>query len=93
MANALSDAGVGEGDAVAILCRNHRGFIESVVACSKLGAHALFLNTMFAGPQITDVCERRPRGGHPRQRFTALCDGAGEGRMRFIAWTTTAPRL
>lgn len=87
LANALSDAGVGEGDAVAILCRNHRWFIESVVACSKLGAHALFLNTMFAGPQITDVCEREaPVAVIHDSEFTALCDGAGEGRMRFIAW-------
>ena len=34
------DAGLGEGDGVAIMCRNHRGFIEATVAASKLGAHA-----------------------------------------------------
>ena len=52
------DAGIGPGDGVAIMCRNHRGFIETVVACSKLGAHALFLNTAFSKPQLTDVLER-----------------------------------
>ena len=40
------------------MCRNHRGFIDATVACSKLGAHALYLNTAFAGPQITDVVDR-----------------------------------
>src|SRR5437660_6115414 len=43
LAHGLSDAGIGEGDGVAIMCRNHRGFIEATVACSKLGAHALYL--------------------------------------------------
>lgn len=88
LASSLSDAGVGEGDAVAILARNHRGFVESVVACSKLGAHALFLNTMFAAPQIADVCEREgPMAIIHDDEFTALCDTAAEGRLRFIAWT------
>src|SRR5215210_7490598 len=58
LAHAWADVGIGEGDGVAIMCRNHRGFIDATVACSKLGAHALYLNTAFAGPQITDVCER-----------------------------------
>ena len=58
LAHALSDAGIGEGDGVAIMCRNHRGFIEATVAVSKLGADALYLNTAFAGPQLTEVVER-----------------------------------
>src|SRR5687767_5745001 len=47
IAHALSDDGVNEGDGVAIMARNHRGWVEAVVACSKLGANALFLNTSF----------------------------------------------
>ena len=43
---------------MAIMIRNHRGFIDTTVACSKLGAHALYLNTTFSGPQITEVVER-----------------------------------
>src|SRR3954451_15998520 len=58
LANALADAGIDEGDNVAILCRNHRGFIDVTVALSKLGANALYLNTGFAGPQIKEVCDR-----------------------------------
>ena len=40
------------------MCRNHRWFVEASIACSKLGAHAMYLNTSFAGPQVTEVCER-----------------------------------
>ncbi len=44
------------------MCRNHRGFVEATVACSKLGASALYLNTAFAGPQIADVLRARGPG-------------------------------
>src|SRR5215204_569452 len=44
LGRALRDEGVGLGDGVAIMCRNHRYFIESTMACSKLGAVALYLN-------------------------------------------------
>ncbi|MEA2285796.1 MAG: hypothetical protein QOJ21_1839, partial [Solirubrobacteraceae bacterium] len=49
LAHALAGEGVRPGDSIAIMCRNHRGFVESTVACSKLGVHQLFLNTAFAG--------------------------------------------
>src|SRR5687768_10740506 len=51
LARGLSEIGVGTGDGVAVMCRNHRYFVEAVMACSKLGANALLLNTAFAGPQ------------------------------------------
>jgi fatty-acyl-CoA synthase len=87
LANAWSDLGIGEGDGVAILCRNHRGFVDATVACSKLGANALFLNTMFAGPQITDVCAReKPKAIVYDQEFAELVKEAGKRRKRFVAW-------
>ncbi len=58
LAASLASDGLRAGDGVAILCRNHRGFIESNVAVAKLGAHALYLNTGFAGPQFREVVER-----------------------------------
>ncbi len=58
IARGLRASGVGEGDGVAILCRNHRGFIEATIAISKLGANAICMNTGFAGPQIAEVCAR-----------------------------------
>ena len=40
------------------MCRNHRGFIDATLAVSKLGAHGLYLNTAFSGPQLEGVMER-----------------------------------
>ena len=83
----MSDAGIGEGDGVAIMCRNHRGFIEATVACSKLGANALYLNTAFAGPQITDVMAReKPVALIYDDEFAELVEEGGRRRKRFIAW-------
>ena len=91
LAHAWRDAGLIEGDGVAILCRNHRGFVEATVACSKLGADALFLNTAFAGPQVAAVCAREP----PRaivydDEFAGVVSEAAEGLQRYVAWSSPA---
>jgi len=90
LARELARSGVGEGDGVAIMCRNHRGFVESTVALSKLGANALYLNTAFAGPQIADVLAReQPAALIYDEEFAALVlDGAAPA-TRFIAWSDT----
>src|SRR5690349_1973180 len=58
LAGSLAEAGVGPGRSVALMCRNHRGFVEGAIACSKLGADVVLLNTDFAGPQLAGVIER-----------------------------------
>ena len=69
------------------MIRNHRGFIDATVACSKLGAHALYLNTAFAGPQITEVVKReKPVALIYDAEFEGLTHDAGQRRKRFIAW-------
>jgi acyl-CoA synthetase (AMP-forming)/AMP-acid ligase II len=91
LAHELRKAGVREGDGVAIMCRNHRGFIEATVACSKLGAGALYLNTAFAGPQITDVLAREdPMAVVYDEEFSALVSAGAAGRLRFVAWRVPA---
>src|SRR3954449_9368337 len=87
LANALADDGVAAGDGVAIMCRNHRGWIDAVVACSKLGANALFLNTPFSGPQLTDVAKReKPKAIVFDHEFEEVLADAAYRRKRFIAW-------
>jgi acyl-CoA synthetase (AMP-forming)/AMP-acid ligase II/uncharacterized membrane protein len=87
LAHSLSDLGVVEGDGVGIMCRNHRGFIESTFAVSKLGASSLYLNTAFAGPQLAEVVEReRPKAIIYDEEFAGLLSEAGEGRTRIVAW-------
>jgi acyl-CoA synthetase (AMP-forming)/AMP-acid ligase II len=88
LAHEMRAAGIEEGDAVAIMCRNHRGFVEATLACSKLGASALYLNTAFAGPQITDVMRREnPAGLVYDEDFANLVHDGGEGRIRFVGWS------
>ncbi len=87
LAHELARAGVGEQDGVAIMARNHRGFIDATIACSKLGAGVLYLNTEFAAPQITDVLAREdPVAVIYDEEFAGLVDAGAAGRTRFIAW-------
>jgi acyl-CoA synthetase (AMP-forming)/AMP-acid ligase II/carbon monoxide dehydrogenase subunit G len=87
LAHAFSDAGILEGDGVAIMCRNHRGFIESTIALSKLGADSLYLNTAFSGPQISEVVDReKPKAIIYDEEFLNLLEDAGKRRKRFVAW-------
>ena len=58
LAHSWAAAGIRAGDGVAILCRNHRGFVDATYAAAKLGLRSVYMNTEFAGPQIRDVCER-----------------------------------
>jgi len=71
---ATSDTGI---TAVAILCRNHRGFVDALLAAGKLGVPALLLNTGFSGPQLADVLERE-QASHIiyDEEFSGLLDEA-----------------
>lgn len=87
IANGLAAAGVRAGDGVGILCRNHRGFIESSIAVAKLGADALFLNTGFAGPQLGDVLDREGAVAVVYdEEFAKVVEAGARGRKLFLAW-------
>ncbi|GAA1929475.1 acyl-CoA ligase FadD12 [Nocardioides lentus] len=91
LAHALRGRGVAQGGSVALMCRNHRGFVETSIAVAKLGADALYLNTAFAGPQLTEVLEREsPDLLVHDEEFTELLSGV-EGVDRVLAWTDEAP--
>ncbi|MGH3352272.1 MAG: AMP-binding protein [Nocardioides sp.] len=86
IARALAARGIGEGDGVAIMCRNHRGFVDATLAVAKLGADALYLNTAFAGPQLVDVLERdKPALVIHDEEFTGLLAAASSAE-RLVAW-------
>ena len=87
VARGLAELGVEEGDSVAVMCRNHRGFVDAQVGISKLGADILLLNTAFAGPQLADVLEREgPTVVIHDEEFTGLLEKA-EVDTRVLAWT------
>jgi fatty-acyl-CoA synthase len=58
LAVGLATLGDAPPTSVAILCRNHRGFVDAFLAAGRLGVPALLLNTGFSGPQLADVLER-----------------------------------
>jgi acyl-CoA synthetase (AMP-forming)/AMP-acid ligase II len=88
LAHALRRLGIGYGDGVAIMCRNHRGFVEATLAAAKLGASALYLNTMFAGPQLAEVTLREgPKALVYDEEFTELLEGIGGGIQRVVGWS------
>jgi len=92
LANGWMDDGLGEGDTVAVMCRNHRGFIETSVAASKLGMTCLYMNTAFAGPQLTEVAKReKPDAIVFDEEFYELLEEAGKRRKRYVAWYDSEP--
>ncbi len=87
LARRLRDEGVGAGDGIAIMCRNHRGIVDATLASSKLGATALYLNTAFAGPQLVDVMAREdPAVLIYDEEFAELVADAAPGLRRYVAW-------
>src|SRR5262249_1393048 len=87
LASSLAARGIRPGDGVAIMCRNHRGFMDASVACSRIGANALYLNTMFAAPQLAEVVERE--GAQAiiyDEEFAALGEHAKRATQRFVGW-------
>ncbi|HSV37462.1 MAG TPA: acyl-CoA synthetase [Nocardioidaceae bacterium] len=90
LANAWRTLGLQPGEGVAILARNHRGFMESFFAAAKCGARILLLNTDFAGPQIREVATRE--GTHlliHDDEYAELLDGIEPPRGRFRCWAET----
>jgi fatty-acyl-CoA synthase len=88
LAHAFERMGIGYGDGIGIMCRNHRGFVEATLAAAKLGAGALYLNTMFAGPQLAEVTRReRPKALVYDEEFAELLGGVDDGVQRVVAWS------
>jgi acyl-CoA synthetase (AMP-forming)/AMP-acid ligase II/NAD(P)-dependent dehydrogenase (short-subunit alcohol dehydrogenase family) len=85
--------GVGPGAPLAVMCRNHRGFVEAIAAGSLLGADLLLLGTDFPAPQLAKVLEReRPAAVIHDQEFEPLFEGSGFGGGRVTAWREGEPR-
>jgi fatty-acyl-CoA synthase len=92
LARAFAQMGIRHGDGIGIMCRNHRGFVDATLASAKLGASALYLNTMFAGPQLAEVMRREgPKILIHDEEFTALLEEVDPEIERLIAWTDGEP--
>ena len=87
LAHSLAKMGIGGGDGVGIMCRNHRGFIEATLAAAKIGASALYLNTMFAGPQLAEVTHREgPKALIYDEEFGDLLSEVDDSIARIVGW-------
>ncbi|HEX5375355.1 MAG TPA: AMP-binding protein [Solirubrobacterales bacterium] len=92
LAHAFAGMGIGHGDGIGIMCRNHRGFIEATLAAAKIGASALYLNTMFAGPQLVEVTRREaPKALVYDEEFAGLLEDVDDGIERIVAWADGKP--
>jgi len=91
LAAALQKSPAGQPKVVGIMCRNHRGFVEAVVAANRIGSDVLLLNTSFAGPALADVVNREGVDTVIYdEEFTATVDRALADRQdatRIVAWT------
>ena len=91
LAEQLRRRGIGPGDGIAIMCRNHRWFVDATIAAAKIGADIIYLNTAFAGPQLVDVLAREQPGAVVHdEEFTELLAGA-DTPDRLLAWCDSDP--
>ncbi|MCW2786778.1 MAG: Plipastatin synthase subunit [Marmoricola sp.] len=88
LANAWLDRGFAAGGGIAILARNHRGFLDASYAAAKVGARTVLLNTDFAGPQITEVCAREGVDilVHDDE-YAEMVGGVQAPLGKFLAWS------
>lgn len=91
LAAALQQSPGGAPEVVGVMCRNHRGFVEALIAATRIGADVLLLNTSFAGPALAEVVNREGAGVVIYdEEFTASVDRAlaeKPGAQRILAWT------
>src|SRR5262249_21661839 len=86
-----ADFGVGPTRGLAVMCRNHRGFVEALLAAARLGADLLLLNTEFPGPQLAQALARQPLGAVLLdEEFAPRFDDAGYAGPRVLAWHESA---
>jgi acyl-CoA synthetase (AMP-forming)/AMP-acid ligase II len=91
VATGLQDLPGGTPKTVAVMCRNHRGFIEALVAANRVGADVLLLNTSFAGPALAEVVDREGADAVIfDEEFTEIVERAMADKpdaTRILAWT------
>ncbi len=73
------------------MARNHRGFVEALIAANRIGADVLLLNTSFAGPALAEVVQREGVDAVIYdEEFTETVDRALADKpdaTRIVAWT------
>lgn len=91
LGRAWSQRGLGEGSVIAVLCRDHRGLVDAMLAAAKIGARVLLANTGFSGPQLADVAVReRVSALVYDEEFTELLSAMPRDIPRYLAWVDSS---
>ncbi|HWD63614.1 MAG TPA: acyl-CoA synthetase [Solirubrobacteraceae bacterium] len=92
LATAWRRDGLKAGDGVAILARNHRGFLEAFFAAAKCGSRIILFNTSFSGPQVREVAEREGVDLFVfDEEFSELVEGVDPQHGRWLSWADSHP--
>jgi acyl-CoA synthetase (AMP-forming)/AMP-acid ligase II len=90
LAAALQGVASGQPKVIGIMCRNHRGFVEALVAANRIGSDVVLLNTSFAGPAMAEVVNREGvDAAIYDEEFTATVERALADKpdaTRIVAW-------
>ncbi len=94
LARGLGAHGIKPGDVIAVLARDHRGFVLSLLAADKIGARIVLMNTGFAKPQFADVCAREGITAilHDSE-FTELVSVLDPSIPRFLTWIDVTDKV
>jgi fatty-acyl-CoA synthase len=94
LARGLNALGIGAGSVVGLLCRDHRGLLIAMAAGGKLGAQLVLMNTGFAKPQFTQVCERENvKAVLHDSEFLGLLDALPPEVLRVVTWIDDGTEL
>ncbi|QLY30530.1 AMP-binding protein [Nocardia huaxiensis] len=77
LAGGMASLGLGHGETVGLLARNHAGTVETMVAAGKLGLDVVLLNAGLSGRNLEEIVQR--------DRLSALfVDGELEELVRYL---------
>ena len=92
LAQELHGMGVAEGSHVGLLARNHSAFVQTMIACGRLGADTVLLNTGLAGPQLAATVETNEVSVLVSdEEFEVVCAELSPEIPRIMAWGEPGP--
>ena len=72
---------------LAVLCRNHRGFVEAFAVGARLGLEVVFLNTEITESQLGRILDRhRPDILVHDEEYEPIIEACGYDGRRVLAW-------
>ncbi|MDT7725449.1 MAG: hypothetical protein QOI21_2025 [Actinomycetota bacterium] len=87
LANALAAKGVRAGQRIALMCRNHAAMVESFIACGKLGADVILINTGLPAVAVAQVIgKHEPVAVFADDEFAETIAQVPGEFLRFSAW-------